>query len=101
MRHVLREGDLDRAVVERAPRVVLLLEDDAAVRIDSAEAAERLVRSRRVDAVDVDPRPVVVVRAPDAGHVEAELPAELPPDADDVLVDVGLVEAVGELVVGD
>ena len=100
-RHVLGQRHLDRAVLERAPRVVLLLEDDAARRIDRAEAAERLVRPARVDAVDVDARPHVLVTAVNAGDIQAHQAGELLAEAEDHLVDEGLMQAVGEFVIGN
>ena len=84
-------------MLDRRPRPVVLLENLAAVRVDEAEAAERLVRSRRVDAVDVDQRVAVPHVAPRAGDVEADAAGELPREPDDELVDERVVQVLVEL----
>src|SRR5262249_25472800 len=61
IRHALGQGDLDRRVVQPAPRVVGLLVHPAAVGIDPPPAAERLARRRGPEPVDVDQCPVLVV----------------------------------------
>ena len=75
-----------------APRGVGLLHDHAAVGIDQAEAAERLIRSARIDAVDVDLGVGVLEVAAVERQIEADLSGELLGEADRVLVDEGLVQ---------
>ena len=96
VRHVLRERRFPRVDDHLRPGGVGLLRDDALVRIDAAEADERLERRRRVDAVDVDLAEVVVEAAVRQRRADAHLPLQLPAVAHRVLVDVRLVQVLVE-----
>ena len=94
--HVLCERHLHGVDNHLCPGVVLFLGDDAAVGIDAAEAAEGLVGTRRVDAVDVDLGEIVVVAAVRRGDADADLAGELAVEAHREFVQPGLVQVLGE-----
>ena len=74
----LANVDLERVDDHLRPIGVGFLRDDALVRIDEPETAERLERLIRVDAVDVHFREVVVETAMRPGNADAHQTLQLP-----------------------
>ena len=97
VRHVLGHHHLQRGHDILAPVIVALLVDNPPIRVNQAKAAEGLVRSARVDAVDVHESVLVLVVTPAPRNIESELPGKLLQEPDDELVDVRLMQILVEL----
>ncbi len=93
----LHDGDLERGVDQLAPRIVGLLVEDAAVRIDEAETDKGLVRTVGIDTVDIDQCIDIGVAAVDESRVHGDEPRELLSETQDILIHMGLGQVGIEL----
>src|SRR5207245_7120071 len=83
------------------PGAIVLLENLAAVRVHEPEATKRLIRCRRVDAVDIYQRVAIFQVAMRGGDVERDAPGKLLRESHDDFVDVRIVDVRVELLSRD